>query len=255
VRLRPKVTGASVAERSHYAGRRPRPPVTPSLPILPAASTLAPRPSSRLDEPELDRRDDPMQDETIVCGVDASEGAREVLRVAAELGGRLGARLVLVHVAPDTAIPGTSSVPGAADEFKLIDAERGHRLLDELSDAEQLEGPIDRRVAFGSPAPALKAVARQEGADLIVVGCRGRGAVTSALLGSVSSQLSRSASCPVVVVPPLNAPHRDTTASPRRAVGEAAPTRRPRLRSAGSAVEARRHGSPLPRLTRRRSSE
>jgi nucleotide-binding universal stress UspA family protein len=218
------MTGASVAERAHAARRRARGLFMPSLPLLAdVTSTLARRPSSRLDEPEPERPDQPVQHQTIVCGLDASEGAREVLRVAGELGERLTARLVLVHVAPDAAIPGTSSVPGAADELKVIEAERGHRLLAELSDVEPREAPIDRRVAFGPPAPALTAVARQEGADLIVVGCRGRGAVASALLGSVSSQLSRSAPCPVVVVPPPDPSHRGTTTSSRRAVTEALP--------------------------------
>jgi hypothetical protein len=36
----------------------------------------------------------------------------------------------------------------------------------------------------------------------IVVGTRGRGAFTSALLGSVSNEIVRAARCPVVVVPP-----------------------------------------------------
>ena len=36
----------------------------------------------------------------IVCGIDDSDGARRAARVADELARDLGARLVLVHVAP-----------------------------------------------------------------------------------------------------------------------------------------------------------
>jgi nucleotide-binding universal stress UspA family protein len=172
-------------------------------------SAPARRASFRLHTPRTAGAADPVQRGKIICGLDRSTRASEVLGVAAELRDRLAAHLVLVYVARDPVVPGTSGVPGAADEMRTIEAERGHRLLAELSGAERLEAATDRRVAFGSPAAALEAVARRQGADLIVVGCRGRGALASALLGSVSSQLSRSAPCPVVVVPPQASPSRE----------------------------------------------
>jgi nucleotide-binding universal stress UspA family protein len=53
-------------------------------------------------------------------------------------------------------------------------------------------------VTMGNPATAL--VEASELADMLVVGARGRGSVSSALLGSVSAVVAREAQCPVVVV-------------------------------------------------------
>jgi nucleotide-binding universal stress UspA family protein len=161
------------------------------------------RRSHRLLDPPEDARNGASNQRTVVCGVDDGETARVVARAAAELSEHLAARLVLVHVAPSPAIPGMAGVPGAVEELRRLEAERAQeRLTGLLPDAQQ-EAQAERRVAFGIPAAALEAVASQEGADLIVVGSRGRGGIASALFGSVSAALARSARCPVVVVGPL----------------------------------------------------
>jgi nucleotide-binding universal stress UspA family protein len=64
---------------------------------------------------------------------------------------------------------------------------------------------VDRaelRTLLGIPAERLADLADDEGADLIVVGSRGRGAFKAAFLGSVSNSLIGIARCPVLVVPP-----------------------------------------------------
>jgi nucleotide-binding universal stress UspA family protein len=58
------------------------------------------------------------------------------------------------------------------------------------------------RLVEGSPADRLIEVADEEDADLLVVGSRGRGALSSAVLGGVSRKVVRNARCPAMVVPP-----------------------------------------------------
>lgn len=87
-------------------------------------------------------------------------------------------------------------------EWRTIELERAHFLLDTLAKHVGRAPAAERRVAFGSPAQTLRALARRYGADYIVVGSHGKSALTSLVLGSVSAELCRSAPCPVIVVPP-----------------------------------------------------
>jgi nucleotide-binding universal stress UspA family protein len=54
-------------------------------------------------------------------------------------------------------------------------------------------------VLYGDPREAIAEAARRDGVDLVVVGARGLGAVTSFLVGSVSLGVARHAPCAVLV--------------------------------------------------------
>lgn len=58
---------------------------------------------------------------------------------------------------------------------------------------------VERRVILGRVADAIVNAANEVGADLIVTGSRGRGALKSMLLGSVANEVVSTASCPVLV--------------------------------------------------------
>jgi nucleotide-binding universal stress UspA family protein len=78
---------------------------------------------------------------------------------------------------------------------------RMRRTLKGVADEHSFPAGTDRQVKAGDPSTTLIAVARREGAELIVVGVGGEWTVSAALLGSVSSALMRDAPCPVIVVP------------------------------------------------------
>jgi nucleotide-binding universal stress UspA family protein len=52
----------------------------------------------------------------------------------------------------------------------------------------------------GVPHQEIVALARDERADLIVIGTHGRGGINRALLGSVADRVVRLAPCPVLTV-------------------------------------------------------
>jgi nucleotide-binding universal stress UspA family protein len=138
---------------------------------------------------------------TVLCGVDWRDESRIAVQVARRLSESLGARLVLVHVAPTPTMPTVSVVPGGQAALAFREERDAEELLTEVAASERLGGDVERRVTFGDPAEQLAALAADERAELIVVSSRGRRGLRAALLGSVSSELAACAPCPVVVVP------------------------------------------------------
>ncbi len=58
---------------------------------------------------------------------------------------------------------------------------------------------VTARIVDGRPAPAIHQAAMSWNADMILTGSSGRGAISRAILGSVSDEVVRSAPCPVLV--------------------------------------------------------
>ena len=145
---------------------------------------------------------------TIVCGVDGSHDSRIALEVAADLAERLGARLVLAHAVEYAGSPYgvAAALGGIAPQISTAarddtEEEAGKQLLEHIAFQAGLD-QAQRRIVIGDPAERLAELADDEGAELIVVGSRGRGAFKAAFLGSVSNSLVGVARCPVVIVPP-----------------------------------------------------
>jgi nucleotide-binding universal stress UspA family protein len=147
-------------------------------------------------------------DRSIVCGVDGSPDSQAALAVAVELAARLQLRLIMACVVEPNHAP--ASYAGAASVGALspplpprteFEEEAAGGLLAELGATMGVE-QADRRVVVGYAAERLADLADDEGADMLVVGSRGRGAFKAALLGSVSTSLIGVARCPVLVVPP-----------------------------------------------------
>jgi nucleotide-binding universal stress UspA family protein len=135
----------------------------------------------------------------LVVGVDGSEASRHALQWASEEARLRGARLVVVHAwfIPAAVAPGLVPVPVDPEEWRLEAEELVARELEETLGAEP-GVPVERVVVPGSPAAVL--VEAADGADLLVVGSRGRGGFAGLLLGSVSQQAAHHAPCPVVIV-------------------------------------------------------
>ena len=145
----------------------------------------------------------------VVVGIDGSPGSREALVHALVAAARRGADLDVVSsyavqlyylAGQPVDVPNTGAL---RDDQR----ERARALVEEVRAEIPVSGvPGVRDVAitlYVVQGPAAHALLdRAEGAALLVVGSRGRGAVRSALLGSVALHCVTHAPCPVVVVHP-----------------------------------------------------
>jgi nucleotide-binding universal stress UspA family protein len=144
---------------------------------------------------------------TIILCTDGSDLATQAARrgVAAL---RPADRVVIATVLPpadESELVGAGGFAGPTmtvsefDERELQLAAEGESVVSGLAQALDLGG-AETTVLRGDTGPALCDLANELDATALVVGTRGRGGLTRAVLGSVSDHLVRNAPCPVLVV-------------------------------------------------------
>jgi nucleotide-binding universal stress UspA family protein len=163
--------------------------------------------------------------DTIVLGYDASEGAERALARAAELAEALGAGLLVTSVAPPTtlaeAVPAMERDPMLAPAIPAAGLSATRAAFPLPFPEEQRPEPIElaehqldrartrlsgRRVEaeyladVGDAAERLLALARERGADLIVVGSREHGFLDRLLGRHVDEEVAAHAACDVLLV-------------------------------------------------------
>ncbi len=138
----------------------------------------------------------------IIVGVEGSGGARAALRFAVEEARFRSAVIEVITAYLPTYVPAAPDfgfVPldpvDLVDEIRKMQAE----VIDNVTADLDISGvEIRRTLVKGRPADML--IQASKGADLLVVGDRGRGGFRGLLLGSVSHQCAQHSMCPVVIV-------------------------------------------------------
>ena len=135
----------------------------------------------------------------ILVATDGSPSSREATAFGLELAQEHAAEVTFVHVVPVldrsvAAIGVPAAVPHRIDELDRRPLEDALR----LAAARNVEAKAE--LLAGRPVDEIVACADTMDADVIVVGSRGRGAVATTLLGSVSGGVLHEARRPVLVV-------------------------------------------------------
>ena len=137
----------------------------------------------------------------ILVALDASEIAAQALAEAAELALALNSRLTIISVAPD--LP--SAAYRAGIDVKALEAEvlaEVEALMREAVDSLPEGLPVTTVVRRGNPGAEIVGQIERGDHDLVVMGSRGRGRVTSSLFGSVAAHVHFHSRVAVLVLQP-----------------------------------------------------
>jgi len=140
----------------------------------------------------------------IVVGYDGSEGAKAALEYSVDLAKALDCSVVIAHVLEWS--PYSFLTPNEIEE-------RHKRRGEELARAETaVLAPVVEQVRqggvtvttalkYGHITDTLCKIAKDEGADQIVIGRTGHSGLATRLFGSVAGSLAQAAPVPVTIVP------------------------------------------------------
>jgi nucleotide-binding universal stress UspA family protein len=134
----------------------------------------------------------------ILVAVDGSKESKLALADAIDLALDSNAKLTVAHVQNPTPSVLRSTPAGASVAAEL--PEYHSKVLRQMVDLVPKDLPITTLLLEGNPAHEIVKAAKQYENDLIVIGSRGRGRATAALLGSVSHEVLHEAHVPVLVV-------------------------------------------------------
>jgi len=132
----------------------------------------------------------------IVVGVDGSSPSKRALRWAVQQAAATGAVVEAVICWRFPTVYGWE--PAAVD--RELGAVARRMLAQAVTEVTAGNRPVEIREAAASGHAAEILLERARGADLLVVGNRGRGGFAGTLLGSVGQHCVQHAPCPVVVV-------------------------------------------------------
>lgn len=132
----------------------------------------------------------------VVVGVDGSRASVSAFGAACSFASARPGGIVhaVLCVRLDAAMLFTEGPMDLADEGSRLD-ELCRRAVDHA------RVDVRRHVAVDRPDHAILSMAREFGADLVVIGTRQRTGLERALLGSLTDRIVHFAPCPVLVVP------------------------------------------------------
>jgi nucleotide-binding universal stress UspA family protein len=154
--------------------------------------------------PEFDRPHYPR----ILVAIDETPAATFALRHVVPYAIDQRSRLTLLSVVPHP--PASVAAAGISPRQLTEDMERkAEARLRQLVAALPQDLSVTSIVRRGDPAEEILRLVREEPVDLVCMGARGRGRVTGALLGSVSTAVLHHSPVPVVVLHPPPEPESD----------------------------------------------
>ncbi|NJL48006.1 MAG: universal stress protein [Leptolyngbyaceae cyanobacterium SM2_5_2] len=163
----------------------------------------------------------PLSDTIFAQALELAQATHASLMLVHSLSGEedgspipIGTRLDAIYWAPGTEL----NLEAWRAEWTRYETENLERLRQFAARAHAAGVEAEFRQLVGSPGKAICNVAQQWGADLIVVGNRGRSGLSELVLGSVSNYVMHRAPCSVLVLKATaitsTEPEHETAAAP-----------------------------------------
>ncbi|MGE0792167.1 MAG: universal stress protein [Sandaracinaceae bacterium] len=142
---------------------------------------------------------------TLLCAVDFSDTSEHAASYAARLAKDNGATLHFMHVfeLPMLALPDGAVLP--TPEWTAGASDKLQRALSDLARRYGSGLTVETHLIEGLPGTEIDRVARDIGADAVIVGTHGRSGIAHLFLGSVAERIIRASSVPVIAVPSKSA--------------------------------------------------
>ena len=150
----------------------------------------------------------------VLCSVDFSEFSHATAAEAFIVAAAHGAELLLLNVVNEKLYEELERLGGrmrslnglASNAINAMEEERAEMMRDMLAELKEhglplAEVPHTSRIALGVPYERILEIAEEEGADLIVMGAKGKSSLAKALrFGSTAEKIFRRATCKVMFV-------------------------------------------------------
>jgi nucleotide-binding universal stress UspA family protein len=140
--------------------------------------------------------------ERVLVPLDGTERAEAILPLVEQMAGPLDAEFILLRVVEPIS-PAAAMAPAgivAADTYALREMDAKRYLVEVESRLSKKGLRASTRIALGTPADEILAVAKATGADLIAMATHARSALGRILFGSVAEAVLHASPVPVLMI-------------------------------------------------------
>jgi nucleotide-binding universal stress UspA family protein len=141
-------------------------------------------------------------DMRVLLATDGSRSAEHALKLVTQEPWSAGSTVRVVTVLDEVAITGDAwpiIAPVPAERLEALARDAATATLEHVAEVLRPALPVETAILPGRPAQAIADEARRWAADMIVMGSRGHGAISSMVLGSVSAEVIDQVDRPVLI--------------------------------------------------------
>ena len=138
----------------------------------------------------------------VLIPTDFSEYSKAALPYAVDISRKYGAKLVILHIFDEELLSPIFFETGktAKEYFERLQNRFEAAVEDFLSGVNTDGIELEAELGNGTPFVEIIRFAKENGADIIVMGTHGRTGIAHTLLGSVTEKVVRKSPCPVMVI-------------------------------------------------------